>query len=293
MTMQLVTILFLLSFYTILVVSADLTSGMANLLTFCQAAFCGIGAYLSAFFLLHCHLPFIIVALIVMLATGICGIAVSYASVRLRGDYFVLATLAVQIIVFVVFYNWTSVTGGDGGTPSFDRMKLFFGALELTDTAFAFFALCLALLSVLFVEALRRSSFGRLLRAIRVDEKAVAVLGHDVDALKRRAFFLSAALSGLAGLVFALFHGYVEPTPFTISDSLLIVTALFLGGTGNWRGPLLGAFIIVLIPELLRAIGLETGTIDNLKQVVYGLLLIAILFFRPQGLFGGIKAGGR
>ena len=88
MTLQYATILFLLSFYTILVVSADLTSGMANLLAFCQAAFCGIGAYLSAFFLINCHLPFLLLALVVMLATGLCGILVSFASMRLKGDYF-------------------------------------------------------------------------------------------------------------------------------------------------------------------------------------------------------------
>ena len=293
MTLQYATILFLLSFYTILVVSADLTSGMANLLAFCQAAFCGIGAYLSAFFLINCHLPFLLVALAVMLATGLCGILVSLASMRLKGDYFVLATLAFQIIVFVVFYNWTSVTGGDEGTPSFDRIQLFFGKLALSDGAFALLSLCLAILSVLLVAALQRSPFGRLLRAIRADEKAVEALGHNVSVLKIRAFFISAALSGLAGLLYAAFHGYVEPTAFTISDSLLIITALFLGGTGNWRGPVLGAFVIVLLPEILRGIGLEQEMVNNLKQVIYGLLLVGIMFFRPQGLLGEKTMGGK
>lgn len=286
MTGQLTSFLTLLSFYTILVISANLTVGMANLLTLCQAAFCGVGAYLSAFLLMHWNLPFLVVALAVMLVTGLSSLFVSLASIRLKGDYFVLATLAFQIIVYQILYNWTPVTGGPYGTGGFERIKLF-GAVSLDSSwAFAVFALLMAFVSVLFVAALHRSPFGRLLQAIRTDDKAVEALGYDVSRLKTRVFFLSAAISGLAGLLYAAYHQYVEPTAFSTSESLTIITALFLGGIGRWRGSVFGALIIVLLPEILRAIGVDAGMADSLKQIVYGLLLIGILFVRPQGLMG-------
>lgn len=283
---QLTTFFTLLSFYTILVISANLTVGMANLLTLCQAAFCGVGAYLSAFLLMHWNLPFVIVALAVMLITGLSSLFVSAAAIRLKGDYFVLATLAFQIIVYQILYNWTPVTGGPYGTDAFDRIRLF-GAVSLDSSwAFAGFALLIAFISVLFVAVLHRSPFGRLLQAIRTDDKAVEALGYDVSRLKTHVFFLSAALAGLSGLLYAAFNRYVEPTAFSTTESLTIITALFLGGTGKWRGSVLGAFIIVLLPEILRAVGMDAGMADSLKQVLYGLLLVVMLFVRPQGLMG-------
>ena len=101
-----------LCIYMMLILSANLTVGLANLLTLCQAAFYGIGAYLGAFFLMQFNLPFIVIALIVMAATGVLSLVISYASLKLKGDYFILATLAFQFIVVSVLYNWNGVTGG-------------------------------------------------------------------------------------------------------------------------------------------------------------------------------------
>ncbi len=115
----------MLSIYCILVLSTNLTVGMANLLTLCQAAFYGIGAYIGAFFLMQFHLPFTVIALVVMLATGLTSLVVSFASVKLKGDYFILATLGLQMIVLTILSNWTSVTRGALGIPGIPHIRLF------------------------------------------------------------------------------------------------------------------------------------------------------------------------
>ena len=117
-------VIIMLNIYILLVLSANLPIGMANLLTMCQAAFYGIGAYISAFFLMQFDLPFIGVILIVMILTGLFSYVVSFASVRLKGDYFILATLGFQMIVYTVLYNWTDVTRGPYGIPGIPGIKL-------------------------------------------------------------------------------------------------------------------------------------------------------------------------
>jgi branched-chain amino acid transport system permease protein len=283
---QFIEILVLLSVYAILVASADLTVGMARLLTLCQAAFCGIGAYFAAFFLIRYQVPFFIIAFAVMGITGLSSLLVARASIRLKGDYFVLATLAFQVIVYSILTNLVSVTGGPYGLSGFDRIRIL-GKWELSnDLLFALFSLILAGCVVWFVHSLRKSPFGRLLRAVRSDDKAVEALGHNVAALKTRAFFLSAAFSGMAGLLLASYRYNVIPESFSFSESITILTALFLGGSGNWRGPVAGTLVIVLLPVLLRSFGWDEPMVDCIKQIVYGLTLIVLMWLRPQGLFG-------
>ena len=280
----------LLCIYLILVLSANLTVGMANLLTLCQAAFYGIGAYIGTFFLMHFNLPFVVVALLVMLATGVTSFIISYASIKLKEDYFVLATLGFQAIVFAVLYNWDNVTQGSSGIWGIPHIKLF-GFWELKeDYMFFLFALVIAAMVCWVFRRLQRSPYGRILKAIRTDEIAVKALGRNTVKLKTWAFFISAAFTSVAGLVFAAFIGAIDPTSFTIDESIFILTALFIGGAGSRiRGPLAGALLMVVLPELLRFVGLPQGAAANLRQMIYGLLLIVLVFIRPQGLLGDSK----
>ena len=184
----------MLSIYCILVLSTNLTVGMANLLTLCQAAFYGIGAYIGAFFLMQFHLPFTVIALVVMLATGLTSLVVSFASVKLKGDYFILATLGLQMIVLTILSNWTSVTRGALGIPAIPPIRLF-GVWSLDSIrAYFFFTLALAALCLLFFHRLQRSPFGRMLRSIRTDEISAQALGRNTVSLKAWAFFLSAGI---------------------------------------------------------------------------------------------------
>ena len=279
-------ILIMLNIYVMLVLSANLTIGMANLLTMCQAAFYGIGAYIGTFFLMQFNLPFVVIALAVMLLTGLFSWLVSYASVRLKGDYFVIATMGFQLIVYTILYNWTDVTRGPYGIPGIPGIKLL-GLFELSGV-YAYFALSLvvAAIVVLVLYRLVKSPFGRTLNAIRADETMVQALGRDTVAFKAWAFFISAAVAGLAGVIYASYVSYIDPTSFTLDESIFILSALFIGGIGNIKGPIFGALFVVLLPELLRFVGLPDSVAANMRQIIYGLALILVMYFRPQGLWG-------
>lgn len=266
----------MLNIYVMLVLSANLTIGMANLLSMCQAAFYGIGAYIGTFFLMQFNLPFVVVALAVMLFTGAFSLLVSYASVRLKGDYFVIATMGFQMIVYTIFYNWTDVTRGPYGIPGIPGIKLF-GAIELSGVyAYLVLSLVLAVLVVFFCYRLVKSPFGRVLNAIRADEVTVQSLGRNTSAFKSWAFFISASIAGLAGTIYASYVSYIDPTSFTLDESIFILSALFIGGIGNTKGPILGALFVVLLPELLRFVGLPDSVAANLRQIIYGLALILL-----------------
>jgi branched-chain amino acid transport system permease protein len=280
----------MLCIYIILVLSTNLTVGMANLLTMCQAAFYGVGAYIGTYFLMHFNLPFVLIALIVMFATGLTSLVISYASVKLKGDYFILGTLGFQMIVYTILYNWVNVTRGPYGIPGIPSIKLF-GVWSVTGIyAYFFFALVLAVSVALIFNQLQRSPYGRMLKAIRTDELSAQALGRNTVQLKAWAFFISAAFAGVAGLVYASYVSYIDPTSFTLDESIFIITALFIGGIGSrvW-GPIVGAAVVVILPELLRFVGLPDAVAANLRQVIYGLALVVLMFLRPQGLLGDAK----
>lgn len=280
----------MLCIYIILVLSTNLTVGMANLLTLCQAAFYGIGAYIGTFFLMQFNLPFVVIALIVMLATGLTSLLISFASVKLKGDYFILGTLGFQMIVYTILYNWISVTRGPYGIPGIPSIKLL-GIWSLDGIyAYFFLALVVAVLVCLLFSRLQHSPYGRMLKAIRTDELSAKALGRNTVRLKAWAFFISAAFAGVAGLVYASYVSYIDPTSFTLDESIFIITALFIGGIGSRvRGSIVGAAVVVILPELLRFVGLPDAVAANLRQVIYGLVLIVLMFVRPQGLLGDAK----
>ena len=284
-------IVIMLNIYIMLVLSANLPVGMARLLTLCQAAFYGIGAYVSAFFLMQFDLPFIVVALAVMLITGAFSWVVSFASVKLKNDYFILGTLGFQMIAYTVLYNWTDVTRGPYGIPGIPGVKIL-GVWELS-SVWAYAALTFVAMGVvvLFFHLIKTSPYGRLLKAMRNDELSVQSVGRNTVAARSWAFFLSAAISGLAGLFYASYVSYIDPTSFTLDESIFIISALFIGGVGNIRGPVLGAVFVVLLPELLRFVGMPDAIAANMRQIIYGLSLVLVMYFRPQGLMGEKTVG--
>ena len=220
----------MLCIYVILVLSTNLTVGMANLLTMCQAAFYGIGAYIGTYVLMQFNYSFLFTALVVLVVTGASSLIVSYASVKLKGDYFILGTLAFQMIVYTILYNWLSVTHGPYGIPGIPSIKLF-GVWSLNNIYWYFlFSLVIAVLVVLIFSRLQHSPYGRMLRAIRNDELAVQALGRDTIRLKVSAFFISAAFAGLAGVVYASYMSYIDPTTFTLEESIQLAYLLAFEG---------------------------------------------------------------
>lgn len=279
-------IVIMLNIYIMLVLSANLTIGLANLLTMCQAAFYGIGAYIGTFFLMQFHVPLVVIIAVIALVTGAFSLLVSYASVKLKGDFFVLATMGFQLIVYTILYNWTPVTRGPYGIPGIPGIRIL-GIWEVSGVyGYLAISIILAAATVYVFHRLHNSPYGRELRAIKADELMVQSMGRDTVAAKAWAFFISASVAGVAGVIYASYVSYIDPTSFTLNESIFIISALFIGGIGNIKGPIFGALFVVLLPELLRFVGLPDAIAANLRQIIYGLSLILVVYFRPQGLFG-------
>jgi len=279
----------MINIYIILCVSTNLLVGMTNLLSLGQAAFYGIGAYLAVLFLMILNLPMIPALLLVMIGTAVASLLIAYPTLRLKGDYFVLATLGFQLIVFTILYNWVSVTRGPYGIPGIPSPKLF-GIFPISGLIpFLVLSSILSLIIVLIFFKLIHSPFGRVLKGIRDDEIAVVSLGRNITNFKIWTFVISSAFIGIAGFIYATYVSYIDPTSFNLDEAIFILAALLIGGTGNIKGPVAGAVFVVVLPELLRFVGFPDSVAANLRQIVYGLALIILMRYRPQGLLGEYK----
>lgn len=276
--------------YVILVLSANLTTGMTGFFSLCQAALYGVGAYIGAKLLIQFNLPFLLIVLSVVLGTGCVSLLVSYASVKLKGDYFILATLGIQMVICGIFYNWIPVTRGPFGLNEVPKITLFRLVKLDNDIAFFVFVLVVTVFIVWFYARLQKSPFGRALKAIRSDELSTQSLGRNTNKIKTWAFFISAVFTGIAGVFYASNSGSVYPSSFPLDESIFIITALFVGGVGTrvW-GSIAGAVLMIMLPQLFLLFGLPDAYAANLRQVIIGLVLIVLMFFKPQGLFGDAK----
>lgn len=281
-------IIIMISIYTVLVLAANLPVGLANLLSLAQGAFYGVGAYLSAWLLLSYQLPILPMLLIVGVLTGIFSLLISYASLRLKGDFFILATLGFQLIAFSILYNWTDLTRGPFGIPGIPQ-PLLWGSFALsTNLHFAILSIGCAVVVGLLFYSIMNSPYGRALKALRTDELQLTISGRNPLMLKAVAFFISAAFSAFAGFIFASYVRYIDPTSFTLDESIFIISALFIGGLGNVKGSIAGAVFIVLLPELLRFAGLPDSIAANTRQIIYGLSLVLVMIYFPKGIAGNM-----
>ena len=136
-----------------------------------------------------------------------------------------------------------------------------------------------------------KSPFGRLLKAIREDEVFIQAVGRDVSSAKVKVFIISASLASLAGVIYATYITYIDPTSFTIMESIFIISIVIIGGAANLKGSVLGAAFLVAFPELLRFVGLPNSIAANIRQILYGALLVVMMMWRPQGFLGEYSFG--
>jgi len=279
-------LIILINIYIILTVSTNLLVGMVNLLSLGQAAFYGIGAYLSVMALMVLNWPLIPALLLAMGGTALASLLIAYPSLRLKGDYFVLATLGFQLIVFTVLYNWVSLTHGPYGIPGIPSPRIW-GNIQISGLwPFLVLSTVLAGIVIFLFYHLIHSPFGRALRGVRDDELSMKALGKNVTRLKIQAFVISSAFIAISGFLYASYVSYIDPTSFNLDESIFILSALIVGGLGNIRGPVIGALFVILLPEALRFVGLPDSVAANLRQIIYGLALIILMRYRPQGIAG-------
>ena len=278
-------VLVLAAIYTILAVSLDLLAGQAGFLSIAQAAFYGLGAYTSAIMTMQWGGGFLVGMLAGMVVAVLVSFVVSLPSLRLHDDYFVIATFGFQMILFSVFNNWTKVTHGTMGIPGIPQ-PVIIGWHVASHLDFLILAAAFACFAYFVVYRLTSSPFGRVLHAIREDEVFAKAHGKNTLRFKVTAFAVSAALAASAGSLYAHYITYIDPTSFTVMESILIISMVIIGGAGSLWGPLVGAVVLVTLPEALRFVGLPSAVAANLRQIIYGSLLVIMMMFRPRGLVG-------
>ena len=278
----------MINIYIILALSLNLIVGMGGMMSLCHAAFYGIGAYIGTLVMMNWGWSFFPAAILAVSGTALLSLVISVPSLRLKGDYFILGSLGFQSIVFVILFNWVDVTRGPFGIPGIPTPSFFGFEIRGLELWFAF-STVIMLASVVLISLVMDSSFGRTLKAIRDDEIAAGSLGKNVSWFKIRTFALAAGFAAVAGMLFAGYMRYIDPTSFTIMESVFILSIIIIGGAGNLRGPIIGAIVLVMLPELLRFLGMPDAIAANMRQVIYGLAIILLIRWRPQGLFGNYK----
>jgi branched-chain amino acid transport system permease protein len=284
----LIHIAILASVYGILSLSLNLVVGEAGLLSVTQAAFFGIGAYAVALLTLGSGMNFFLATLIGMLISGIVALLLSIVFARLSGDYYALGSFGFNIIVYSIMLNWQSLTNGPLGIPGIGRPELF-GYVFSDNSAFLALSLVLLVLVYMVCAAITRSSFGRVLHAVREDEQATAVFGYSPFAYKLVVFTISAMLAAVAGALFASYLTYIDPSSFILTVSILILSMVILGGLSSNKGAVIGAVMLIVLPELLRFVGFPDEVAAQMRQLTYGAILVLLMLYRPQGILGTFR----
>lgn len=281
--------LVMVGIYTILAVSLNLLVGYAGIFSLAHAAVYGIGAYASALVALKLGLGFW-GGLLVAAVVGACAAAlVGIPSLRVAGDYYIVASFGLQVVILTVFMNWTDLTNGHAGLAGIPRPRVF-GLVIDNPFKYVVLSLALAALTYAVCRRLTGSAFGRTLRAVREDEIAAQALGKNVVLVKIVITTISSALGALGGSLYAHYITYINPSSFTLEESIFIVSLVILGGTERLAGPVVGAFILLAVPEALKFLAIPDTVAAPMRQILYGGLLILFMFVRPEGILGRARA---
>jgi branched-chain amino acid transport system permease protein len=271
--------------FIIEVAALDLLVGYSGILTFGHAAFIGIGAYTAAIVLTALGLGFISALLSTIAVSALLAFVVGAPTLRLSGDYFVLASLGFSIVASSVFQNWIELTNGPFGIYGISTLALF-GVEASSATTFLGVTATVTVLVLLVKQRLVSAPFGVTLRALREDELVVSSLGKNVTTVRIVTFVIASAIAGIGGLLTAYNLHFIDPSLFRLDLTIFLWAALFVGGCASVLGNILGPVILFGIPEMLRFTGLEGSLVAHLRDIVYGSLLILLTIFRPQGIAG-------
>jgi len=278
-------IFILINIYIIIAISLNLIAGYTGILSIAHAAFYGVGAYVVALLAVNFGTPFLFNLIAAMAVAGVVAAVVAFPSLRIHDDYLVIATFGFQMILFSIFNNWVSLTRGPLGIPGIPQPNLF-GLVITSHVDFLILSALLALVVYLFARLLVNSPFGRVLKAVREDEIFAQSLGKNVIHYKILIFVIGGALAAIAGTLYAHYVTFIDPTSFTILESIFMISIVIVGGAGSLSGSVIGAAVLIIIPEALRFLGMPNAIAANMRQIIYGALLVIMMIFRPRGLVG-------
>jgi branched-chain amino acid transport system permease protein len=272
--------------YGIVAVGLNILAGYAGQFSLGHAALMAVGAYTTAI------LTKALSALPIFQVTGahiwlgmaigtamaaLFGAVLAFPALRVRGPYLAMVTIAFGWVIFKILQEWVSVTGGDLGISSIPKPQV--GPWRLETAPFYYVVLALFVLALMLQRRIIESPFGTLVRAMKYSELGVASVGVDVYRLKVVVFVISAAFAGFGGTLFAHQQNYISPDNFQFFSSVFFLLAVLFGGAGTQAGPVIGAAVLTLLPEMLH-------DFDQFRLIVYGCFILLTLYFLPNGVMG-------
>lgn len=264
--------------YILLALGLNVIVGFTGLLNLGFAAFYAIGAYTYALLNTKAGLGFWPSLPLSAIAAAFAGLLLAIPALRLRGDYLAIVTLGFGEILRLILNNWDSFTNGPNGISGIDPPIV--GGFSLgTLTPYYYLVLVIVILSIIIIRRVEHSRIGRAWIAIRENEIAASSMGINATAYKLYAFTFGTFWAGIAGTLFAAKMRFISPESFTFMESVMVLSMVILGGLGNLYGAVLGAFLLVVLPEVLREVQLY-------RMLILGLGLVLLMIFRPQGLIG-------
>lgn len=270
--------------YVVLGLGLNIVVGLAGLLDLGYVAFYAVGAYSYALLNYHFGLGFWTVLPIGALLGALFGILLGFPVLRLRGDYLAIVTLGFGEIIRLILENWNAFSFGPSGIANIPKPG-FFGiemSLETATIYIYFLMVCIALFTILVVNRLQNSRIGRAWIALREDEIACQAMGIDKTKTKLTAFALGATWAGMGGVIFAAKTTFINPASFTFLESAIILSIVVLGGMGSILGVIIGAFVLILLPEYLRAF-------SDYRMLIFGATMVIMMVFRPQGIISSVR----
>ena len=270
--------------YVMLGLGLNIVVGLAGLLDLGYVAFYAVGAYSYALLNYHFGLGFWAILPVGALLGVLFGILLGFPVLRLRGDYLAIVTLGFGEIIRLILENWNEFSFGPSGIANIPRPGLFGIQMSLNEaTIYLYFIMiALCLFTIFVVNRLQDSRIGRAWIALREDEVACQAMGIDKTKTKLTAFALGATWAGMVGVIFAAKTTFINPASFTFLESAMILSIVVLGGMGSIIGVILGAFILILTPEYLRAF-------SNYRMLLFGMTMVLMMVFRPQGIVTNVR----
>jgi len=270
--------------YVVLGLGLNIVVGLAGLLDLGYVAFYAVGAYSYALINYHFQISFWFLLPLCALLSATFGVILGFPVLRLRGDYLAIVTLGFGEIIRLVLENWNEFSFGPSGIANIPRPP-FFGMESNIQSAsvFMYYLMILMVIFTIFmVNRLQHSRIGRAWLALREDEIACQAMGIDRTKTKLMAFALGATWAGLMGAIFAAKTTFINPACFTFLESAIILSIVVLGGMGSILGVILAAFILILLPEYLRAF-------SDYRMLIFGASMVLMMVFRPQGLISHVN----
>jgi len=270
--------------YVVLGLGLNIVVGLAGLLDLGFVAFYAVGAYSYALMNMYWGISFWLALPLGALLGAFCGILLGFPVLRLRGDYLAIVTLGFGEIIRLVLENWGEFTHGPSGISNIARPE-FFGLAKgfLAQVNFMYYLmLVLVVFTIFVVNRLKNSRIGRAWQALREDEIACQAMGIDKMKTKLMAFFLGATWAGMVGVVFAAKTTFINPASFTFLESAIILSIVVLGGMGSILGVILGALVLILLPEYMR-------DFSQYRMLIFGATMVLVMVFRPQGLIRDVR----